>query len=148
MNKTRGYFGVVVYQPKYGENIGTLWRSAHAFGAAFLATIGPRYHRQPSDTSSATKHTPLWRFDRLNDLLYHIDSSCVPVAVEITDTARDLPRFNHPERALYILGPEDGTLPPEVLDVCVAIVKIPTAFCLNLATAGSVVLYDRIAKRE
>lgn len=47
---TRGYFGVAVYRPKTEANIGTLWRSATAYGAAFLATVGQRHQRQASDT--------------------------------------------------------------------------------------------------
>lgn len=41
---------------------------------------------------------------------------------------------------------EDGSLPPDVVKACDSRVVIPGAFCLNLATAGSIVLYDRIAK--
>jgi hypothetical protein len=42
----------------------------------------------------------------------------------------------------YVLGPECGVLSPEVLARCHHLVRIPTAFSLNLATAG--VLYDRL----
>jgi hypothetical protein len=51
----RGFFAVGVDQPKCEINIGTLWRTAHILGAAYLFTIGKRYRRQPSDT---TKRCP------------------------------------------------------------------------------------------
>ena len=47
-------------------------------------------------------------------------------------------------RAAYILGPEIGSLSPEILQRCRHVVKIPSSFCLNVATTGAIVLYDRI----
>jgi basic membrane lipoprotein Med (substrate-binding protein (PBP1-ABC) superfamily) len=49
----QNYFYINVYQPKTTEDIGTLWRSAHNFGADFIFTIGARYHKQLSDTTKA-----------------------------------------------------------------------------------------------
>ena len=141
-----GYFGIAAYHIKTEVNIGTLLRSAHIFGAAFVATVGKRYERQSSNTTKMERHIPLLHYADADDLLAHVPYDCQPVAVEITEAARSLPQFTHPRRALYILGPEDGSLPEKLLTQCTAIVKIPGTFCLNLAVAGSVVMYDRIAK--
>lgn len=143
---SRGYFGVAVWHPKTGVNIGTLWRSAAILDAAFIATIGRRYPKQSSDTIKAPRHTPLWHFDTPEDFWAHIPSDCCPVAVEIHPRAKPLPAFKHPERAVYILGPEDGTLPALFCDRAFGIIQIPGAYCFNLAVAGSIVLYDRVAK--
>jgi len=143
---TRGYFGVAVWHPKTGVNIGTLWRSAAILDAAFIATIGKRYPPQSSDTIKAPRHTPLWHFETPEDFWAHIPSDCRPVAVEIHDRAKPLPGFVHPERAVYILGPEDGSLPELFVKRAYAVVQIPGAYCYNLAVAGSIVLYDRMAK--
>lgn len=35
----RGYYGIGIYHPKTTENVGTLWRSAHNFGADFPTSI-------------------------------------------------------------------------------------------------------------
>ena len=43
-----------------------------------------------------------------------------------------------------MLGPEQGTLSPELLARCDHIVRIPTSFCVNLAMAGAIVMYDRV----
>jgi tRNA G18 (ribose-2'-O)-methylase SpoU len=54
----------------------------------------------------------------------------------------------HPERGIYILGNETVGLPQEILSRCNNIVKIPTSFSLNVAIAGSIVLYDRMLQRR
>ena len=43
----------------------------------------------------------------------------------------------------YLMGPEKGSLTPEVIDRCDHVVRIPTGFCLNVATAGAILMYDR-----
>ncbi len=70
----------------------------------------------------------------------------VPVAVELRPNAESLPLFVHPERALYIFGPEDGTLGGAYLRRCHRFVVIPTRHCVNLAAAIYLVLYDRSVK--
>ena len=68
---------------------------------------------------------------------------CQLVGIELIDGAVNLPTFKHPVRAAYVLGPERGSLSPEMLAHCDHVIKIPTAFCINVATAGAIVLYDR-----
>mgnify|MGYP003678169327 CR=1 FL=1 len=68
---------------------------------------------------------------------------CELVGVELTDDAIELPSFRHPLSAAYILGPERGSLSPEVTALCEFVVKIPTKFCVNVGLAGAIVMYDR-----
>lgn len=72
----------------------------------------------------------------------------VPVAIELRAGCESLVTFEHPERALYVFGPEDGSLPRSVAPRCHRFVLIPSAHCLNLACAVSIVLYDRRVKRQ
>lgn len=144
---TRGYFGVALCGAKNEINIGGVLRSAQCFGAAFVGVVGQRYKRQSSDTMNATQHIPLlhWRDSAaMYDALPH---GCVLVAVERIEGAQELPLFDHPQRALYVLGPEDGSLPCAVMDMAHRIVTIP-AGCLNLASAATVVMYDRVAQQS
>ena len=60
--------------------------------------------------------------------------------------ASALPQFTHPEKAVYVFGPEDGSLPQEVVDKAHHVVYVPTVGCMNLAATVNVVLYDRLAK--
>ena len=55
-----------------------------------------------------------------------------------------LPSFRHPPCAAYVLGPERGELSKELLSACDHVVRIPTAFSLNVATAGAIAMYDRL----
>lgn len=65
------------------------------------------------------------------------------VGVELTEDAVDLPTFRHPQSAAYVLGPERGSLSPEMTARCDHVVKIPTKFCINVSLAGALVMYDR-----
>jgi tRNA C32,U32 (ribose-2'-O)-methylase TrmJ len=47
-------------------------------------------------------------------------------------------------QAAYVLGPERGALSPALIARCAHLVRIPTAFSLNVATAGAIVMYDRL----
>ncbi len=144
----RGYFGVAVSRPKSTCNVGTLWRSANIFGAAFLAIIAGRHRKQASDTMATHRHVPLYEFDTFDAFYAGLPHGCQLVGVELVEGARSLPGYGHPERAVYLLGPEDGSLTAAELLRCHSRIVIPGSHCLNLAVAGSVVLYDRIAKRD
>ena len=43
-----------------------------------------------------------------------------------------------------MLGPEQGSLSPQLLARCDYVVSIPTSFCVNVAMAGAIVMYDRV----
>lgn len=71
----------------------------------------------------------------------------VPVAVELRERSEPLPSFAHPERAVYVFGPEDGGLTKPICRLCHRFVVVPSRHCLNLAAAVYLVLYDRAVKR-
>lgn len=141
----RGFYGVAVYRPKREINVGCLWRSATVYGAAFLATIGRRYERQAADTPNSPLHIPLHHYTDLDDLVAHLPHSCPLIGVELDERAIALDRFDHPVRALYLLGAEDDGLPPAVLARCHQVVQIPSVLprSLNVAVAGSLVIAHR-----
>jgi len=146
MNK-RGYFGVGIYHAKTEANIGTLWRSAHNFGAAFIFTIGKRYKKQSSDTTKAWKTVPLFHYATFGEFYENIPHDCRLIAIEQSESSKSISSFLHPERAIYLLGAEDHGLPGSIQDDCHAIIHIDTPMCLNVATAGSIIMYDRSIKR-
>ena len=141
---TRGYFAIGVEGISKAVNLGNLLRSAHAFGASFVFTIGADANalEMRSDTSKAATHVPLYHWRTLAEL--KLPRGCSLVGVEILDEAADLPSFPHPLRAAYVLGPERGALTAELAARCQHLVRIPTAFSLNVATAGAIVMYDRL----
>ena len=73
-----------------------------------------------------------------------LPKGCTLIGVEFNNDSIELPVFRHPPNAAYIFGPELGNLSQEILDSCIQVVKIPSNFRLNVATAGAIILYDRI----
>lgn len=150
MSDGRGYFGIGIVAGKTPDNVGGLWRSAHAFGANFIFTVGARYPKraQATDTTEAWKHVPFFEYDSIWDFSDAIPRGCSVVGIECDDSliTRSLVSFDHPERVIYVLGAEDRGIPMEMLQLCDALIEIPTTYCLNVATAGTVVLYDRVQK--
>ncbi len=143
----RGYCGIGALNMKTDLNYGTLFRSAQAFNADFIFLIGRRFKKMASDTTAAHKHVPLYEYTDVDDFLAHVPYDCQKIGIEIVEEAQDIRGMKHPERAVYILGPEDGSLPQKLLGRCQFIIKIPTSYCLNIAVAGSIVLYDRLLKQ-
>ena len=142
--KSRGYFAIGAERISKQLNLGNLVRSAHAFGASFVFTVGAHYKatEAKSDTSKAPQHVPLYHWDTPDDMA--LPEACRLVGVELSEDAIELPSFRHPLQAAYILGPERGELSPEILRACDHVVKIPTAFSINVAMAGAIVMYDRV----
>ena len=143
---SRGYFGIGIYHAKNESNIGTLWRSANILGADFIFTIGKRYSKQCSDTMATPRHIPLFHYEDWEDFLKHIPMGCPICAVELDERAVMLDEYQHPERCIYLLGAEDHGIPSQVLNRCRDVVQIPGKACYNVAVAGSIVMYDRMAK--
>lgn len=131
----RGYLAIGIYNGKTIENIGTLWRSAHNFGADYIFTIGDRYTKQRTNTTKAEKHIPLFHYVDWKDFIRHLPENSEVVCVEQIEGAVDLKRFNHPERGVYVLGAEDKGIPSEVAKGYRK-VFIDTPICLNVAVAG------------
>jgi tRNA G18 (ribose-2'-O)-methylase SpoU len=141
---TRGYFGIGAERMSKALNLGNLMRSAHGFGAAFTFTVGGTYVRDEAyaDTSKGQLHLPHYNWTGLDTMA--LPRGCVLVGIELIDEAINLPSFKHPLRAAYVLGPEMGSLSEPLLARCQHVVKIPTRFCVNVAMAGAIVMYDRI----
>jgi tRNA(Leu) C34 or U34 (ribose-2'-O)-methylase TrmL len=142
---SRGYFGIGIINGKFDANEGQLLRSGHCFGADFIFTVGKRYSKQPTDTTCADRHVPLYEYKDIDDLLTHRPYGCTPVCIELKPYSKKIENFIHPERAIYILGPEDSSL-PDSLCMLFPTIQIPTQICLNVCVAGSIVMYDRILK--
>lgn len=140
----RGYFGIGAEGLHKPMNLGSLMRAAHAFGASFVFTVATEVkpRRAGSDTSRSVEQVPTYAWATVADMA--LPHGCQLVGIEITDDAVDLPSFRHPARAAYVLGPERGALSPEMQASCAHVVRIPTAFSINLATAGAIVMYDRL----
>ena len=145
--KQKGYFGIGCMGMKTADNYGTLFRTAQIMGADFIFLIGARFKKQASDTMKSWRHLPLFEYDDFADFNKHRPYDCRLVGVELTDTATPIEDYKHPKQACYLLGAEDNGLSKEAIEACQDIVILPGERSMNVAVAGSIVLYDRVVKR-
>lgn len=143
----KGYYGIGIYETKAADNVGTLWRSAMNFGADYIFTIGARYKKQRTDTCKTWKNIPLFEYTDWEDFISHIPKDAELVFIEQTDDSKNLETYGHPKQAVYILGAEDYGVPLNLMKGHRK-VAIDTPMCLNVATAGSIVMYDRNNKQN
>ena len=144
---------IIMHNPKYPHNVGAAVRAASCFNSNLILFTGDRVSLEPN----GVKGYRLPREERMkgykdvtliNDQypFNRFDKSVTPVAVELRDNAENLPFFEHPKNAVYVFGPEDGSIPQIMLKHCHRFVVIPSKHCVNLAAAIYLILYDRIAK--
>lgn len=144
----RGYFGIGVQGISKAANLGAVMRTAHAFGASFAYTVNAdaaatdtKRGVNQTDTSRSLNHLPFYEWNSVDDM--RLPVGCPLVGIELCEKSIELPSFRHPLSCAYILGPEQGSLTPEVQSLCKYIVKIPTKFCINVSLAAALTLYDR-----
>lgn len=148
--------GILLISPKFPHNIGGAVRALSCFGGGEVAFSGNRVDlgdRLPREERMKAYGDTPWRqipdeetYRPVSSMLARMPN-LTPVAVELLPGTEMLHTFEHPEDALYIFGPEDGSLPNGVRRACHRFVAIPSLHCLNLAAAVYIVLYDRAVKR-
>lgn len=145
------YSGIGLLNPKSPTNVGGIMRAAGCYRADAVFYTGKRYPlaanngnaQYNTDTQSASNTITLTGVD---SLLGAVDETVSIVCVDLVEGAIPLPDFVHPDKALYIFGPEDGTINQQVINQADAVVYVPTVGCMNLAASVNVLLYDRLAK--
>lgn len=127
--------------------MGSILRAAGCYQAQSIRYTGERYARAKAfQTDTKNVHQNI-KISQVNEIINSTtDAKLTKVAVELVEGATPLPNFIHPEHALYIFGPEDGSIEQNVIDLCDHVVYIPTVGCMNLASTVNVLLYDRLAK--
>ncbi len=123
-------------------------RAAGCYGVSSVFYTGERFRhaRQFNQDTKGIRHKiPTIGVD---DLLAMTPLGATRIAIELAEDAIPLPEFVHPENAFYIFGPEDSSIPKDIVDQCAYTVYIPTFSSMNLAATANVVLYDRLAKSD
>jgi tRNA G18 (ribose-2'-O)-methylase SpoU len=87
------YFSIGICNYKHECNIGTLFRSAYAFNANFVFTIGRKYKVQASDTCNTIKQIPYFHYLDSQDFIKHLPKGCEPICIEIKEGAPTLEQF-------------------------------------------------------
>ncbi|GLZ02821.1 RNA methyltransferase [Actinomadura sp. NBRC 104412] len=130
----------------HGANLGTLLRTCDAVGACLAV---PRFRWVPEalEKGNTLRHPSCvhWVNDPLEWLARQREDGTRVVGVELADEAvrlADLPAAR--QRTVAVLGHEQYGIPPDALDLLDQAVEIPmvgTGHSLNVAVAGSLVLY-------
>lgn len=142
---------IALVNPKFARNVGAILRLASCYGIKQVWASGNRINEDPSigkrlpreERMRGYQEVDLIQYDRFLDMF---SPDIIPVAIEVRENAEPLYTFEHPDKAVYVFGPEDGSIPKTYLQHCHRFVVIPTRHCLNLATAVATVLHDRAYK--
>lgn len=140
---------MVLTNPKYGHNVAGAVRACSSFGFPQLWVTGHRVE----DELSAKGKTRLPREERMkayadvevcwSDYPFDYFPGIPVVGVEVVENAVPLVHYSHPAEAVYVFGPEDGSIDKAVRRHCHDFVIIPSDHCLNLACAVNVILAHR-----
>jgi tRNA G18 (ribose-2'-O)-methylase SpoU len=133
------------------HNVGTLVRTAHAAAAEEVVLVGDReWNIEAAKTADYFTDVTILEDERA--FLEHVDRcGWSLVAVELDDRAVSLFDAEYPENPCFLLGAERDGLPRSLMDAAEVIVQIPQwglVPCLNLAVAGSIVIYDYLSKLQ
>lgn len=138
--------------PKNPENVGSVMRAAGNYRVEQIFYTGTRYPRalsyQPRTVDTHRKVSQGVTVTQVSSLLEKITEQQKIVCVELVLGAISLPEYEHPDNAIYIFGPEDGSIDQAIIDQADDVVFVPTIGCMNLAATVNVVLYDRLAKQQ
>ncbi len=138
---------IVLCDPRFAHNVGMVIRLASCYGVGQVWYTGERVSLDISPRRRLPREERMKGYADVEivncDYPFGQFADAVPVAVEVREKAEPLHSFEHPERAVYVFGPEDGSIAKGLLGHCHRFVVIPTRHCLNLATAVATVLWDR-----
>ena len=153
---------VLLENPKFPHNVGAALRACYLLGARDLYWTGDRVPA-PADWppgSRLPREERLRLYGRVK--LTHVTAqearglrawyapAPTPLCVELSPTAMDLRQMaRHPDHAIYVFGPEDGSVSRGLRAACHQFLRIPTAepgerTPYNLAAAVHLVLFHRL----
>jgi len=147
---------LLLVRTKFVHNVGASVRGSSCFGGGPIYFTGGRFDltssRLPREERMKGYEDAPWtdlgeEFRPMDKIRAELGIDFTPVAIELLPSSEPLNQFEHPEDALYVFGPEDGSLPTGIRSACHRFVTIPSKHCLNLAAAVNVTLYDRACKR-
>ncbi len=132
--------------PKYGVNLGTLLRTCDAVGACLVVPRRPWIDDALAQGNTLRRPSCVHRVSQpLDWLARQRASGSSIIGVELADDAvrlGDLPAARR--RTVMVLGNETDGIPYDAVALLDQVVEIPmigTGLSLNVAVAGSLVLY-------
>ena len=144
---------IVLEDPKFPRNVGFVLRNAYNFSVKQLWITGDRVGLYGTDTYRLPREERFKEYTMV-DVIGHdrpldrFPRGTAVVGVELIPGAIPLTHFVHPTNAVYVFGPEDGSLSKGMRKRVHQFVFVPTLSCLNLAMVTTAVLYDRLYKAQ
>jgi TrmH family RNA methyltransferase len=135
--------GLALWQVADPGNVGTLIRTADAFGAFVALSDGcadPTSSKALRASAGAIFRVPLSEFD----------NAPAPRIALVPQGGAPLAEVDLRERVTFVLGAERDGVPAEILERCDATAWIPMAAgveSLNVAVAGAIALYEYTRRR-
>jgi TrmH family RNA methyltransferase len=136
--------GLALWQVADPGNVGTLIRTADAFGAFIALSSGcadPTSPKALRGSAGAIFRVPLVEFD----------AGPSPRIALVADGGQPLSSTELPEQVTFVLGAEREGVPPDVLERCDAVASIPMAEgaeSLNVGVAGAIALYEHSRRKS
>ena len=153
IQKSGTFLGLAFDRPNSPGNIGTLIRSADAFGAGCLIVTG--HSADPYDPKSVRASTgslfalPVIRAEAARTVLAWAEDTVSIVGTDEDGTA-DIAGHDLTRPTLLVVGNETTGLSAAWRESCDALLRIPitgTASSLNAASAGTIALYEAARQR-
>ena len=154
------FFGIVFDRPISPGNVGTLIRSADAFGASAVVVTGhaadiydPKAVRASTGSLFSLPAVRARSTDEVSAWVHERQRAGTPLRVVGTDEhgTADIADYDLTGPRLIVIGNETSGLSARWREACDDIVRIPIgggASSLNAATAGSVLLYEAARQRR
>lgn len=142
---------IIMCNPKNDYNVGGAQRAASNFGIEQVWFTGNRVSLEPEKGRRLPREERMRGYDEVNVIQYDrpfdmFEKHIPIIGMEVKEGSQCLASFEHPKDAVYVFGPEDGSIPKSVLEFCHQFVQIPSRHCLNVSAAINIVLYDRAMK--
>lgn len=141
---------VILINPKYSRNVSQVVRACSCFGVKQCWFTGDRVQAEMEGATRLPREERMKGYSEVDIIQYDYPfdqfKDCTPVGIEVLENAEVMTEFEHPENAVYVFGPEDGSLPKIAKSFCHRFVFIPMRHCANLAASAYLTLYDRYLK--
>ncbi|CAL4861049.1 RNA methyltransferase [Microbacterium sp. MM2322] len=145
LDEKRHPFHVAIENWQHDMNIGSIVRSANAFGAAEVHIIGKRrWNRRGAMVTDRYQHVR--HHEDVAAFTAWADAAGLPVlAIDNVDGSVPVDRADVPERCVLLFGQEGPGLSPEALAAASGVVEITqygSTRSINASAAAAVVMYE------
>jgi 23S rRNA (guanosine2251-2'-O)-methyltransferase len=140
-------FIVYIREALYEHNIGAIIRTAECAGATAVI-LPPKVELTPQirrASMGATEHIPIMSYSLFQAIKEAKDAGLQIVGIERSENSTNLYNTKLKKPLLLIIGGEDRSLSPQILEKCDATVEIPMkghVNSLNMSVAAAIVIYE------